>query len=34
MPITENVVAVVGGQKDIQCSVRDLMGREPRAEHC
>ncbi len=33
MPITENVVAVINGEKDILASVRDLMGREPRSEH-
>lgn len=32
MPITENVVAVIEGEKDILASVRDLMLREPRAE--
>jgi len=33
MPITENVVAVIQGTKEIVASVRDLMLREPRAEH-
>lgn len=33
MPITENVVAVIQGAKGIVASVRDLMLREPRAEH-
>ncbi|MBC7294299.1 MAG: NAD(P)-dependent glycerol-3-phosphate dehydrogenase, partial [Thermoleophilia bacterium] len=32
MPITENVVAVVFGGKDVRASVRDLMARQPRAE--
>jgi len=33
MPITENVVAVIRGEKEIVSVVRDLMRREPRAEH-
>ena len=33
MPITENVVAVIQGEKEIVAIVRDLMRREPRAEH-
>lgn len=32
MPITENVVAVLSGSKDITAAVRDLMGRQPRPE--
>ena len=32
MPITENVVAVLFGGKDIMAAVRDLMGRQPRPE--
>ena len=32
MPITENVVAVLSGQKDLMAAVRDLMGRQPRPE--
>lgn len=32
MPITENVVAVIEGEKAILAAVRDLMLREPRAE--
>ncbi|MCL5942907.1 MAG: NAD(P)-dependent glycerol-3-phosphate dehydrogenase [Actinobacteria bacterium] len=33
MPITENVVAIIRGEKDVLASVRDLMLREPRSEH-
>ena len=33
MPITESVVAVIQGEKEIVAIVRDLMRREPRAEH-
>ena len=33
MPITENVVAIIRGQKEVRDSVRDLMLREPRSEH-
>jgi glycerol-3-phosphate dehydrogenase (NAD(P)+) len=32
MPITENVCAIVAGQKDVRASVRDLMARPPRPE--
>lgn len=32
LPITQNVCAIIAGEKDVQSSVRDLMNRPPRAE--
>jgi glycerol-3-phosphate dehydrogenase (NAD(P)+) len=32
MPITENVCAIIAGEKDVRTSVRDLMARPPRPE--
>lgn len=32
LPITENVVAILRGRKDVRASVRDLMARQPRSE--